>query len=115
MAEQEAKAQDKTESKIVNVCASLKVKEDKLDEFLAACETCIQKTNKEKGCIFYNCHQDLSDPTHIMFIEQWETLEDLETHHNSQHVQDIFAVVDKCKAGEPNIMRFSGPKVALKK
>ena len=110
-----AQQEDKVENKIVNVCASLKVKEEKLDEFLAACDPCIQATNKEKGCIFYNCHQDLSDPTHIMFIEQWESIEDLETHLKSQHVADIFAAYDKCKAAEANLMKFTGPKVVLKK
>jgi quinol monooxygenase YgiN len=44
-------------------------------------------TRKEKGCVFYDLHENPSDPEDLTFIEQWESEADLDAHGQSEHIQ----------------------------
>lgn len=44
-------------------------------------------TRKEKGCVFYDLHENLADPEDLTFIEEWQSAEDLDAHGKSDHIQ----------------------------
>ncbi|MEL6675942.1 MAG: putative quinol monooxygenase [Bacteroidota bacterium] len=44
-------------------------------------------TRQEAGCINYDLHQDLEDPTHFVFYENWESAEHLLAHSKSAHIE----------------------------
>lgn len=65
---------------IVTVIASIKVKsgtEARAAEVLAAA---VPPTLQEPGCLVYDLHQSLTDPTEFMFYERWSSDEALAAH-----------------------------------
>ncbi len=47
---------------MIYVVATTKVKPEGREAFVAAAKACIAETLKEKGCISYALHADVSDP-----------------------------------------------------
>ncbi|MDP3897008.1 MAG: putative quinol monooxygenase [Mesorhizobium sp.] len=48
---------------------------------------CIAETVKEKGCISYELFQSLGEPDRLVFVERWETREDLTAHSKAPHLK----------------------------
>jgi quinol monooxygenase YgiN len=58
-------------------------------------------TRAEKGCVFYDLHENPADSEDLTFIEEWESAEDLDAHAQSAHIQagrkrmpDVMDLVD---------------------
>ena len=49
-------------------------------------ESFIAHTRQETGCLRYDLHVDLDDPTKFTFIEEWESREALDKHGQSDHI-----------------------------
>lgn len=72
---------------MVRVVALFKAKPDKIEELREVLTAFVGPTVKEKGCVFYQLHQNLADPTDFSFLEEWESEEDLNAHSQSEHIQ----------------------------
>lgn len=57
---------------MIYVVATLTVKPETRAEFIAAATACIKETRKEPGNIAYDLHESATDPTKMVFVEQWE-------------------------------------------
>ncbi len=51
----------------------------------------VDPTRKEAGCIQYDFHQDLKNPHLFYAYEQWETVEHLQAHGKSEHINAMRA------------------------
>jgi quinol monooxygenase YgiN len=79
---------------MINVLASLQIKENKMAEFLAIFKANVPNVLKEKGCIEYvptiDVPTDLppqdSNKKVVTIIEKWESLEDLLAHLKAPHM-----------------------------
>lgn len=71
---------------MIYVVATLTVKPGSLEALRAPAAACIAETLKEKGCIAYELHQSLSGPEKLVFVEKWETREDLTAHSKQPHL-----------------------------
>jgi len=79
---------------MINVIASIQIKEGQLSEFIEIFKSNIPAVLKEKGCIEYFPTVDL--PTGlppqelnnnvVTIIEKWDSLEDLQAHLSSAHM-----------------------------
>src|SRR5881628_2927068 len=65
---------------VIYVVATLTIRPETRAELIAAAKTVIGITRKEKGCILYDLHESTTDPARFVFVEQWETMEDLMAH-----------------------------------
>lgn len=72
---------------MIHVIATLKVKPEQREAFMEAAQQVIAETNKEKGCLFYECHGSIRDPATFVFVERWETRDDLNAHGRSPHMK----------------------------
>jgi quinol monooxygenase YgiN len=86
---------------MIRVVAHFKPKPGKLEEARRLLLGFTQPTRAEKGCVFYDLHENPNDPEDLTFIEEWETDEDLDAHGQSAHIQegrkhlpDLMDVVD---------------------
>jgi quinol monooxygenase YgiN len=79
---------------MINVIASIQIKEGKLSEFIKIFKSNIPKVLEEKGCIEYMPTVDM--PTGlppqelnyniVTIIEKWDSLDDLQAHLSSPHM-----------------------------
>lgn len=72
---------------MLRVVALFRAKPDKIEELREVLTAFVAPTVKEKGCVFYQLHQNLRDPADFSFLEEWESEEDLDAHSQSEHIQ----------------------------
>ncbi len=93
---------------MINVIASIRVKEGRVSEFLGIFKSNVPNVRKERGCIEYFPAVDIDadlpaqslDENVVTIIEKWESLEALRDHLQAPHmlayrekVKDIVANV----------------------
>lgn len=77
-------------------------KEEELESLL---KTAVSPSRLDKGCLNYDLHLSLEDPTKFLFYENWESKQDHQAHMASTHIQDILKKVRPlCK--EPQMVSF---------
>lgn len=72
---------------MIYVIATLTIKAGTADALLSAAKPCIDATRAEKGCLGYDLHASITDPNTLVFVEKWETREDLTAHSKQPHLQ----------------------------
>jgi quinol monooxygenase YgiN len=71
---------------VIYVIATLSLKPGAAPKLLTAARTCIEATRAEKGCLGYDLHHSITDPDTMVFVEKWETREDLTAHSKQPHL-----------------------------
>lgn len=86
---------------MIRIVAHFRPKPGKLEEARALLLGFTTPTREEKGCVFYDLHENASDPEELTFIEEWESEQDHGAHDESAHIQagrkripDLMDVVD---------------------
>lgn len=81
---------------MINVIASIQIKEGKREEFIEIFKANVPSVLKEKGCIEYfptvDSPADLPpqelDSNIVTIIEKWDSLDDLRAHLTAPHMLD---------------------------
>ncbi len=68
------------------VIARLFIKNESIDSFKKQAAVIIQKTRKEKGCLFYSLFQDVTSTGEFLFYEEYASQEALDIHSNSEYL-----------------------------
>ncbi len=71
------------------------VKERKIQEVINLFKELADKSRQEPGCLSYELYQDQKDPRVMTIIEEWETLETLELHKNTDHFLKLVPMLDE--------------------
>ncbi len=74
-------------------------------EIVRVLRSLIEPTRVETGCISCSLYKDLHDPRIIIWVEEWNTQDDLERHLRSSQYKKILAAFDMSNA-QPD-MRFN--------
>jgi quinol monooxygenase YgiN len=96
---------------VIYVVATLTIKPETRAEFIAAATACIKETRKEPGNIAYDLHESVTDPTKMVFVEQWENAEALVPHRGQEHMKTFGRVAVKCFTAPPKIEVITPEKV----
>jgi quinol monooxygenase YgiN len=82
---------------MINVIASVQIKEGLMQEFLELFKSNVPNVLTEKGCVEYTPMVDI--PTHfppqelnenvVTIIEKWNSLEDLRAHMSAPHMVEF--------------------------
>src|SRR6185295_6743563 len=96
---------------VIYVVATLTVKPETRAEFIAAATACIKETRKEPGNIAYDLHESVTDPSKMVFVEQWESADALVPHRAMEHMNTFGRVAVKCFTAPPKIEVITPEKV----
>ena len=96
------------------VIATASVKPEKRNEFKQGAAACIAETRKEDGCLLYDLHESTTDPARFVFVEQWETMEDLMAHGGNEHMKPWRKVVKECMTAPTRIEIITPEKVDVR-
>ena len=99
---------------MIYVIATLSVKPEARAELIEAAKACIEATRKEPGNIAYDLHESVTDPTRMVFVEQWENAEALVPHRTAEHMKTFGRVVVKCLSAPPKIEVITPEKVDVR-
>jgi quinol monooxygenase YgiN len=99
---------------VIYVVATLTVKPETRAELIAAATACIRETRKEPGNIAYDLHESVTDPSKLVFVEQWENADALVPHRGAEHTKAFGRVAVKCMAAPPKIEVITPEKVEVR-
>jgi quinol monooxygenase YgiN len=99
---------------VIYVVATLTIKPETRAELIAAAKTVIGITRNEKGCILYDLHESMTDAARFVFVEQWETMEDLMAHGANEHMKPWRKVVKECMSAPTRIEIITPEKVDVR-
>ena len=99
---------------MIYVVATLTVKPETRAELIAAAKLSIAATRKEAGNISYDMHESVTDPTKIVFVEQWENAEALVPHRTADHMKAFGRVAANCLTAPPRIEIITPAKVDVR-
>jgi quinol monooxygenase YgiN len=88
----------------ISVVARFKAKdgmEKRLKELLL---TLIEPSRSDDGCINYDLHQSIGDPTIFIFYENWLSKEHLDRHSATPHVQAFRSKATDLLADPPELI-----------
>ncbi|UFN46819.1 antibiotic biosynthesis monooxygenase [Roseomonas sp. OT10] len=57
----------------------------------AVLQAAVAPTEAEAGCLEYRLHEDLAQPGHFVFVEEWESAETLAAHGRTAHIAALRA------------------------
>jgi quinol monooxygenase YgiN len=99
--EQVAPKKEKT-----TIVARVKVKEEKVKDFLELTKPLVEATRNEPGCISYELFQSASDPSSFIFYEEYKDDSAFNAHGNSDHFKTFAAGVPELTAEEMKVEQF---------
>ncbi len=99
---------------MIYVVATLTVKPETRAEFIAGAMACIKQTRKEAGNIAYDLHESVTDPSRMVFVEQWENAEALVPHRAAEHMKAFGRIAVKCISAPPKIEIITPAKVDVR-
>ena len=71
---------------MIHLIATLHIRPGTTDEVVRLATPCIEATRREDGCLLYDLHQSLTEPSKLVFVEKWESREALERHFREPHL-----------------------------
>ena len=77
----------------VTVVARLTFMADAIEQVKPELFKLVADTQSEDGCIEYRLHQDNDNPAVFIFYENWESMDCLDRHMNSEHFRSYIAAV----------------------
>jgi quinol monooxygenase YgiN len=93
-------------SEPLTVIARFRAKPGQESRALETLRALVEPTRAESGCINYDLHQSIEDPAFFVFYENWESVEHLEEHSQSQHLQALRKIQTEIFAGPPEVTRW---------
>lgn len=72
----------------VDVIAHIHALPGKEAELRAVLESFVAPTRLEAGCLRYDLFVDLTEPSKFTFVEEWSSMEALDTHSRSTHISE---------------------------
>ena len=99
---------------MIYVVATLTVKPETRAELIAGAAACIAETRKETGNIAYDMHESVTDPTKMVFVEQWENAEALVPHRQTEHMKAFGRIAANCLSAPPKIEIITPEKVDVR-
>jgi len=88
---------------MIKVVARNTAQPEKLQEILKLYKELVELTRAETGCIRYELYQDVSNPSIITMIEEWESQAALEEHFKAAHFVRIVPELKKRMAKETDL------------
>lgn len=96
---------------MIYIVATLTVKPEMRAELIDGAKACIAATRQEPGNISYDLHESVTDPTRMVFVEQWENAEALGPHRQSDHMKAFGRIAAKCLSAPAKIEIITPAKV----
>lgn len=90
---------------MIIVTGSILARADSLDELLRLSLEHVRRSRSEPGCLAHAVHQDVENPLHLVFAEEWADRAALRTHF-AVPASRTFAKAVNALAAEPPTMHL---------
>ncbi len=92
---------------MIIVHGTIPVRPDCREEALSLARRMADATRDEIGCISYDFYIGLADPNTLMLFQEWESMEALMGHFQTEHMDEFLKVLPSVVAGEITTKRYA--------
>ncbi len=92
---------------MIIVHGTIPLKPDCREEALRLARGMAEATRAELGCISYEFYVGLSDPNTLMLFQEWENMEALMAHFQTEHMEDFLQALPELVNGEIVTKRYA--------
>lgn len=87
----------------ITLVARLKVRENTIEETKKAALKIVPDSRAEAGCLNYDIHQAIDDPTVFVWHETWKNKAAIDEHFETVFFREFFAKVEPFAVEPPQI------------
>lgn len=69
---------------------------------------CTETHAKEDGCRLYALHRVMGDPTRVVMIERWDSMDALKSHAVAAHIEEFKALTCLAPGAKINLVEPTG-------
>ena len=91
---------------MIIVAGTLRIPEDRIEDFRPVANATLDATRREAGCITYAYAFDVKEPGLLRIFEEWESLGHLEAHMKQAHMGPWRAMLAEIGASGRSIKRY---------
>ena len=92
---------------MIMVTAKIAAKSGERDNIIAKSKDLIESSRLDPGCISYNSYASTENDDLLLMLEQWENLEVLQSHMQTEHFKAFGEATKDILAGEMDISVYS--------
>jgi len=92
---------------MISVIAGFAVKDGKEEECMNIVKKLIAATQKENGCIMYDCFKSSDDPKKFVIMEKWESKPALDAHMETAHFKEYVPKLDALSDGGVSVNTYT--------
>ena len=92
---------------MIIVHGTIPIKPDCREQALSLARHMAEATRTEMGCISYDFYVGLSDPNTLMLFQEWESMEALMAHFQTEHMEEFLQALPDLVSGEITTKRYA--------
>ena len=92
---------------MIIVHGTIPVRPECREEALSLARRMTEATQAEPGCISYDFYVGLSDPNTLMLFQEWENMDALMGHFQTDHMEEFLRELPKVVSGEITTRRYA--------
>ena len=92
---------------MIIVHGTIPIRPDCRERALELARQMTEATQAEVGCISYDFYVGLSDPNTLMLFQDWESMEALMGHFQTDHMEEFLQELPQVVAGEITTRRYA--------
>lgn len=91
----------------IRVIAKITAQPDKVAPLKTVLTGLVKPTRGEDACVSYQLLCNAGDACEFVFVEEWKSLEGMQAHLQTPHVQDALGKAESLLAKAPEIVVYS--------
>lgn len=92
---------------MIIVHGTIPLRSESREHALALARRMADATRAEPGCISYDFYIGLSDPNTLMLFQEWESMEALMGHFQTEHMEEFLSELPELVSGEIITRRYA--------
>lgn len=92
---------------MIIVQGSIPVRPERRDQALSMAKYMVEASRAERGCLSYDFYVGLADPNTLMLFQEWESLDALQSHFATKHMDDFLQQLPEILSGEIITKRYA--------
>jgi len=92
---------------MIIVHGTIPIRPDARERALELARSMAEASREEHGCISYEFYVGLSDPNTLMLFQEWDSMETLMAHFQTEHMESFLQELPQVVAGEITTRRYA--------
>ena len=91
---------------MIIVHGTFSIRSEVRDDAISLMREMVMASRSEYGCVGYEFYVGLTDPNTLLLFQEWESVEALQGHYETDHMEDFLKALPEVLDGEITTRRY---------